>query len=314
MFKITGFVSILFIFLSTSLQAKHICEEQTHLEFACDRLPNLEELKADVLLGSALDMFVRSYVDLGGPAGSAIIRDVTKGITQEYKIYNNVSIGSTSDSWDESARYGQALKIFVKAGIISVGVFGDLMGYQVDIEKFARFANLPGDVVARALKNAKKEKKESHSKLEFTEYLTENAKTQWFEDAAYEIFPKFLFGNYMLEPFYEWTGLRSFVQTQTINLFSILTGNSLTLLKKETARQFISRLAGSQLASRTPAYRYGLPALAYYASTAVSGLITTIVLGTPSRIIIDSVEKYRKCAPIDNDDDDADNLEFPKEL
>lgn len=156
-------------------------------DFIWKRIPNRNEIIADVGLQTPIDMLIGCYVDLGkNPIAKAVVRDISKLPSAILKAFQGTQVGGTEFSFDRSNVYSQIVKVGVKVG----GIHYLSNHFHVDAEKAALLSNFPGDCAARSLVKVGMDSQIANSTLPIEAFFFQEFDPSWGYNAVAEVAPK----------------------------------------------------------------------------------------------------------------------------
>ncbi len=257
-----------------------------------DRIPNLGELKTDMLAGSVIQMLAEgSGLKFGdSPAAGAVFRDLVKSITVVKKAYDGTEVGGTGVKYDIANIEAAVLKPLIKGGVIAA-----LIKAGFEAKQAAEISNFIGDIPARALVLIGQNHQRSKSTEPFHSYLLRTLSSDLFVSATLQTVPK----NMVV-----WVISKMIAKLKIGTAVDSLWFNKLPSLLTKTRR--VGAEAGTEVLSvlnkkdgifahykrLREAGAFGaivLAPLIPYGAVAVTTLINTYLLATPSRIVMDGV-------------------------
>lgn len=158
------------------------------LAFCSEQIPGKKEILSDITYVTPLDFIVCQFIDLGGPTGKTVLRDLTKIPALYDKVAQKLPVGGTKYIFDESNIWSQYAKVGTKVGFIVIG-----WGLGVPAKISAPLSNYPGDILSRALVKSGMDKQDLNDEREFLDFLAHSFGLQWIRwvgEGVIEAVPK----------------------------------------------------------------------------------------------------------------------------
>lgn len=251
--------------------------------FVWKRVPNKDELFYDVLLTSAVDLFLKEFgllnVGNNNPAAKTVIRDMSKFVTAIPKVLTDVELGSTGIKFDSANLASTFVKPIVKIGFI---YHYKSQGYSD--EEASQLANYPGDIIARSIQLVGRDRQLMNATNEtLKDFIAENMDPNWAVQGVMQAAPKTWMTN-SLSDIIKHAKIGDKIVMFVYNAANYVLPFMLvpTLNIRGNARDLTD-------AGYSRSIAYPLAVFTAYTSTVLVQLFNTYVLATPSRILMDSI-------------------------